>query len=160
MPSASVRDDELLAGLGDRGLVVGASLDLDVEHVDLAVERADLAVGPDVDAGVERSVVAGALFEDRPRDEVDVQLARGAARPLHSRALQRLGAGELLGVGAERRPLLRQHAEHGAVGCGGMERAVRGREVGVEIPAPSSAGLRLPAFVLPPPRPMRGEHEG
>ena len=34
------------------GLAIDGPIDLDVEHVDLAVGRLDLAVGPDVQRGV------------------------------------------------------------------------------------------------------------
>ena len=62
-----------------------AAADLDVEHVDLAVGRAVLAVGPDVDARVRAARGALDALGDRAGDEVDAELARRRARPGRAR---------------------------------------------------------------------------
>ena len=78
--------DDLVAGRLVLGLAVGAPADLDVEHVDLAVDRAVLAVGADVDARVGAALRALDPLGDRAGDEVDAQLARGRARPARAPA--------------------------------------------------------------------------
>ena len=76
--------DELVARRLVLGLAVRAAADLDVEHVDLAVDRAVLAVGPDVDARVRAALGALDALGDRAGDEVDAQLARDARAPRSS----------------------------------------------------------------------------
>ena len=76
------REHDLVARRLVLGLAVGAAADLDVEHVDLAVDRAVLAVGPDVHARccAPRSRALDALG-DRAGDEVDPELARRRRAP-------------------------------------------------------------------------------
>ncbi len=81
------------AGLGVLGLAVLHAADLDVEHVDLAVDRPELAVGADVHRRVRDALVALAALGDRAGDEVDAELARELARPRDRAAVERLGAG-------------------------------------------------------------------
>ena len=75
----------------------GRRPDLHVEHVDLPVERADLAVGPDVHGGVRHALVALAALGDRAGDDVDPELARERTRPLDRAAVERLRPGEVVG---------------------------------------------------------------
>ena len=63
------------------GLAVGDAADVDVEHVDLAVDGLDLAVGADQDRGVEELLVALDPLGDAAGEQVDAELARpGAGR--------------------------------------------------------------------------------
>ena len=63
--------------------------DLDVEHVDLAVGRAVLAVGTDVDARVRAARGALDALGDRAGDEVDAELARPSRAPRSARGRPR-----------------------------------------------------------------------
>ena len=83
-------------------------------------------------AGVAQLLAALAALGDRAGDEVDAELARGRARPRDRRAVERLGARAQVVAGPEHGPLLGQHDELRAVGGGGADVPVRGREVAVE----------------------------
>ena len=67
--------------------------------------------------------------DDRARDEVDAQLARGVARPRHRGSVERLGAGLQVLAVAEDAPLLRQHDEARAIGRGAAHEAIGRLEV-------------------------------
>ena len=84
VPSAVRAERGLVARRLVLGLAVGAAADLDVEHVDLAVDRAVLAVRADVHAGVRAAVGAGDRLGDRAGDEVDAELARRRRAPRSS----------------------------------------------------------------------------
>ena len=60
------------------GLAVGDAADVDVEHVDLAVDGEVLAVGADQDRGV-GGLLALAALGDAAGEQVDAELARPAA---------------------------------------------------------------------------------
>ena len=111
------------------GLPVDGAVDLDVEHVHLAVGRLDLAVGADVQRGVAQLLLALDALGDRARDEVDAQLARGVARPCHRRAVERLGAGLQVAAVPEEAPLLGQHDEARAIGRGAAHEAIGRLEI-------------------------------
>ena len=121
---------DLLAGLGDGGLAVGASLDLDVEHVQLAVGRAQLArrvrrarrCSPAARVLARRSTID-------PATQVDPQLARQLARPRDRGPVERLGAGAQVLVAPEHGPLLREYDQSCAVGGRGARQAIRGGHV-------------------------------
>ena len=68
-----------------------------------------------------------------PGDEVDAQLARGAARPAERRAVERLRAGRGLLRRAQHGPLLRQHDQLGAARGGRARQPVGRLEVAVAI---------------------------
>ena len=74
-PLRRLREHDLFGRLGVLRLAVLHAGDLDVEHVDLAVDGLELAVGADVDRGVGDAVVPLAALGDRAGDEVDAQLA-------------------------------------------------------------------------------------
>ena len=105
---------DLVAGILGGGLGVHGTVDLDVEQVDLAVDRLDLPVGPDVDAGVEALLGVLDVLEQRAGDQVDAELGGGAARPRDRRAVQGLGPGGHVLARAEHGPLLGQDDELGA----------------------------------------------
>ena len=126
-------DDDLLARLLVLGLAVDHALDDDVEHVDLAVGGADLAVGADVQRRVAQALGALDALGDRAGDELDAELARDRARPRHRRAVERLRARAQVVAAAERAPLLGQHDELRAVRRGRAREAVRALEVAREV---------------------------
>ena len=80
-PFAVSRQHDLVARRLVLGLLVDAPADLDVEHVDLAVARAQLAVGADVDRRVAAALVALDALAERAGDEVDAELARRCRAP-------------------------------------------------------------------------------
>jgi hypothetical protein len=88
--AGGVRQHDLLAGTLERGLPVDVAADLDVEHVDLAVDRLDLAVGADVHGGVGELLLAGEGLQERARDEVHAELGRGLPGPRDGRSVERL----------------------------------------------------------------------
>jgi hypothetical protein len=120
------RRDGLVARLLGLGLAVLDAVDDDVEHVDLAVDGLDLAVGADMDRGVRELVAALAALDDRAGDEVDPELARRVARPRDRRAVERLGAVAIVLGRSEHVELLRQDDQVGAV-RGGRAREDVGR---------------------------------
>src|SRR5436305_1842572 len=77
-------EHDLVARLLVAGLAVLAALHGDVEHVQLAVERPDLASGAGVNAGVAQLRLA--RFAHRAQ-QVDAELARGCSHPRHRRAV-------------------------------------------------------------------------
>ena len=83
--------DDLLARLLDLGLVVGAAVDLDVEHVHLAVHRLDLTLGVHVYGGVRQLLDSCHTLSDRPSHQIYPQLACGLARPGDRGPVERLG---------------------------------------------------------------------
>ena len=133
-PSAVAREHDLVARLLVLGLAVHAPADLDVEHVDLAVGRARLAVGAEVDA----RCCARAWRRRRAR-----RSSRPRGRCPSSRAAPRahVSAGPSIGSApaavssgvAEHRPLLGQHDERRARRGGGARQPVRGLEVAVAV---------------------------
>ena len=124
---ADRRDDDLRARLLVLGLAVGDAADVDVEHVDLAVDGEVGAVGADQHRGVE-GLLPGPLG-DAPGEQVDAELARPLAGGAEAGAVERLGAGEQRLAAGEQVPLLRQRDELGAVGGGGADEALGGGEV-------------------------------
>src|SRR5215208_3081186 len=94
--AGGLREDDLLAGRLVLGLPVGLAADLDVEHVDLAVNGLLLAVGAEVHGGVRAALGPLDALGDRARDQVDAQLARRRARPRERGPVERLGAGHRL----------------------------------------------------------------
>ena len=126
--------DHLVPGLLASRLGVHGPIDLDIEHVELAVGGLDLAVGADVEARVGRLLLPGAVLDERAGDQVDVKLAGDATRPGDSGTV-----GEMLGVlldhvgPAEHRPLLRQHHQLGAARGGLTREPVGGPEVAIDV---------------------------
>ena len=131
--AGGARDDDLVARLVGVGLAVAGPADLDVEHVDLAVGRARLAVGAEVHGGVADAVGALDVLGDRAGDEVDAELARGVTRPRQRGAVERLGAGGGLLGAREHGPFLGQDDEIRARRGGGARESVRGLEVAVAV---------------------------
>jgi hypothetical protein len=115
------------------GFGVAGAVDLNVEEVQLAVDRRDLAVGADVDRRVVRFLRAVDALGDRTGDQVDAQLARRGARPRDRLAVERLSARAQVGAGAEHRPLLWQDDELCAVGRRRADVPVRAREVAFDV---------------------------
>ena len=115
------RQHRPVAGLLVLGLGVARPVDLDVEQVQLAVDRRDLAVGADVHRCVAQLVLPVDALGDRAGDEVDAQLARRRARPRDRRAVERLGTRAQVVAGPEDRPLLGQDDRARAVGSGGAD---------------------------------------
>src|SRR5262249_3412653 len=74
--AGGLREDARLARRLVLGLLVDAPADLHVEHVDLAVGRAQLAVRADVDGRVAPALVTLDALGEAARDEVDPELAR------------------------------------------------------------------------------------
>ncbi len=107
-PRVGLRHDDLIAGLLELGLAVGEPVDRHVEHVDLAIERADLAVGGDVHRGVVPQPVLRQLGE-RAGHQFELELPRALAGPRHRRTVDRLRTRVQLGAAPEQRPLLRKH---------------------------------------------------
>ena len=128
-----LRQHDLLAAVLVLGLAVRAPADLDVEHVDLAVDRADFAVGADVHRGVGALLAPGDALRDRAGHEVDAELPRGRARPGQGGPVERLGARGRLLRRPQHGPLLRQHHELGARGRGRAREPVGGGEVALAI---------------------------
>ncbi len=105
---------------------VGA-VDLDVEHVDLAVDGAQPAVGADVDAGVgalRRAVRPRSTIE--PATQVDPELGGGRPRPRDRRARRAPGRPPHLLAVPSTRPLLGQDDELGARAGGLADEPVGG----------------------------------
>ncbi len=73
-PPGSSETHDLVAGVLVGGLRVDVAVDLHVEHVELAVDGAHVAVGADVDARVGRLPPPVDLLDDRSGDEVDFEL--------------------------------------------------------------------------------------
>jgi hypothetical protein len=124
-----VREHDLIARVLDVGLAVGVSADFDVEHVDLAVDSAQLTAGIHVHARVRELLVSGQALGEGAGDEVDSELARDRARPREGLALERLGGGEELRVGPDSSPLLGQHDHARAVRRGRAREALGLRAV-------------------------------
>src|SRR5580765_7637643 len=76
LPVLDVRDDRLLAGLLGLRLAVDDAADLDVEQVDLAVGRDELALWIEDEARVRAFLAALAQLDDRSADERDPVRAR------------------------------------------------------------------------------------
>src|SRR5262249_33937500 len=70
-PISRVHDDGLVAGFLRFGLAIHDPADLDVEQVDLAVSRDDLAVRVEHEARVRALLAALAKLDDRAADEGD-----------------------------------------------------------------------------------------
>ena len=115
------------------GLAVLDAADLHVEHVDLAVDGLDLAVGADVDGRVGDPLVSLAALRDRAGDEVDAELAGGPPGPLDRASVERLGALAVVARAAAQVEALREDDELRAVGCGGAREAIRSLEVAVHV---------------------------
>jgi hypothetical protein len=115
------------------GLAVGAPADLDVEHVDLAVDGLQVAARPGVHGRVGPALPALHALGHRARDDVDAELARRRPGPCDGGAVERLGGRRGLLRRAEHRPLLGEHDELGTLGGGLAGEAVRGREVALAI---------------------------
>ena len=130
-----LREHDLLAGLLELGLAVDAPADLDIEHVHLAVDGADLARGVDVHRGVRELLPPAQLLEDRAGDDLDAQLARGLARPGHGGTVERFGRFAQLLLGAHRGPLLGEYDQLSALGGRRAREPVGGGEVGRPIGA-------------------------
>ena len=118
---ADRRGDDVLARLLVGGLAVGDPARVDVEHVDLAVDREVLAVGADQDRGVEGLLAVADALGDRARQQVDAERPRPAAGGGQARAVERLGARREVLPGREQVPLLRQRDELRPVGRGGAD---------------------------------------
>ncbi len=111
------RGDDLLAGLLVVGLAVGNAADLDVEHMDLAVDGEVLAVSADQDRGVE-GLAFRAPLGDAAGEQVDAQLAGPAAGSAEAGPVERLGPGEQLFPTREQVPLLGQGEQLRSLGGG------------------------------------------
>ena len=142
--------DDLVARLLGRRLPVLGPPDDDVEHVDLAVDRSDLAVGADVHRSVRQLLAIGAALGDRAGDEIDAELARCRARPGNAAAVERLRARQQLLVATEHVELLGQNDELGAVGRGGAGEAVGAVEVALGVRRRVELNRRCPHLSASP----------
>ena len=132
--SRGLREHDLLAGFLGFRLAVGLAADHHVEHVDLAVDALDLAVGANVHGRVRELVAPVAQLGDRAGHEVDAELARDLARPVdRATAFDRLGALPVVVVRAENVELLGQHDERRTVGRGRSREPVGRRQVAVLV---------------------------
>ena len=126
-----MRDDGVLSGLLGLRLPVGDAADLDVEEMNLAVRRDDVAVGVEDERRVRELLASVAALGDRAADERDAV----AARPSRHRSdrlatVERLGRGvELLGR-PDRIPLLGQNNDIGAGRSSLRDEPLRRFEVG------------------------------
>ncbi len=127
------RQDDLGARILGGRLAVDGARDLDVEHVDLAVDGLDLAVGADVDARVGGLLLALDALDDRAGEQVDGELAGDLARPRDGGSVERLGGRRDILGRADEAPLLRQGDELGAVGRRCAHEALGGGEVGLLV---------------------------
>jgi hypothetical protein len=132
-PARELRDDDLVARVFVSGLGVHVAVDLDIEHVELAVHGPYLAVSTDVNAGVGRLLAPVHLLDDRPGHEIDPELARGRSRPRDAAAVERLGARGHLIIGPQHAPLLGQHDDLGPECAGLADQAIGGLEIAVEV---------------------------
>ncbi len=128
MAFAEWRRDDLLAGLLVGRLAVADAADVDVEHVDLAVDGQIAAVGTDQDRGVERLALRAALG-DAAGEQVDAELARPGAGGAQARPVERLRSCDQFVAGGQQVPLLRQRDQVGAVRGGGADQPLGGPEV-------------------------------
>ena len=125
--------DRRIAGLLVRGLHVPHAVDLDIEHVDLPVDRGDLTIAADVDARVRGLLLIGDPFDDRPGDQVDPELAGRLARPRDGTPVERLRRGMHRLRPAEHRPLLGERDELGAARGRVADEAVGSLEVPIGV---------------------------
>ena len=88
-----------VAGLLVLGLAVGDAADVDVEHVDLAVDGEVLAVGADQDRGVEEPLAAAPRSAMLPASRWMPSSRAQPRAALEAGAVERLGAGEQLLAG-------------------------------------------------------------
>ena len=82
MPSSSspaVAVDEVVSRALVLGLAVLGALDLDVEHVELAVGGRDLPRGVDQDRGVVRLAAVGGVLGNAAGAEMDAEILRPAS---------------------------------------------------------------------------------
>ncbi len=147
-------DDDVAARLLGLRLAVLDPVDHDVEHVDLAVDAADLPVGSDVDARVRELVATLPALDDGAGDQVDAQLLGDLARPRDGRAVQRLGARGVVLVGAEDVELLGEDDEVRAVGGGRAGQLIRRREVPLLVFIRVELDGRCAHPATPPPAPL------
>ncbi len=84
--------DHLVAGQRRRRLAVGDAADLDVEHVQLAVDGVDGSVGKDEQAGVVAARLPLDPLDDAAGEDRDPPVAGPAARRLDGGAVERLRA--------------------------------------------------------------------
>src|SRR5439155_11359399 len=114
-------------------LAVAHAADIDVEHVDLAVDGPLLSVGSEQDTRVSQLLVAVDALDDAPRDEPDAELARCLGSPRQRRPIERLRARpELLGR-PEQVELLGQRDQLAAVRGGGAYERVRGFRIALLV---------------------------
>jgi hypothetical protein len=102
--------------------------------VDLAVDRRDLTARPDQQRRVREELAPRDPLGDAAGEEVDAELPRPAPRGRDDRAIERLGAGGEVLTRGEQAPLLREDDELGAVGGGGTNEPLGGREVRIDVP--------------------------
>ncbi len=132
-PFASSEETGVVARLLVRGLLVPHAVDLDVEHVDLAVDRGDLAVAVDVDARVGRLLLIRDPFDDRAGDQVDPELTRRLPCPRDGAPVEWLRRGPHRLRSSEHGPLFRERNELGTVRRRVADETVRSLEVPVGV---------------------------
>ena len=132
-PVRRLRHHELLGRLGVLGLAVLDATHLDVEHVDLAVDRLDLAVWPRVQARVGHALVALAPLRDRAGHQVDAELSAEPAGPAGDAAIDYLRLGRVLLGRASDVEALGQNDEIGAVVGGSPDQPLGLIEVAIDI---------------------------
>ena len=131
--AGGLRHDDLVRRLGALGLAVLDVADHHVEHVDLAVDGLELAVGADVDGRVADALMTLAALRDGAGDEVDPELARERARPADGPAVEGLGAREVVGRRAADVEPLGQDHQLGAVRGRVAHEPLGGREIALGV---------------------------
>ena len=129
--AVGLAERDLVAGLLDLRLPVGDVAHLDVEHVDLAVDRDALAVGAEHHRGVGELLLSGTTSGTLPatrwmpssRAQPAAALSAGPSSG-SARGADRLGR-------AQHGPLLRQDDQLGAVGGGAAHEALGNLQVAV-----------------------------
>ena len=127
------RRRDQLARLLARRLGVDGAVDLDVEHVQLAVGRLDRAVGADVQARVGGLRLAFTPLDEGAGDQVDLQFAGRLLRPLRRRPIERLRLLLHDLRAAQHGPLLGKHDQLRALAGGMPGETIGGLEVALDV---------------------------
>ena len=118
---------------GPRFLEVLHARQVDVEEVDLAVDGERRPVGPEEDAGVADARVAGDALGKRAREQRDARPAGEGRHPAHPGAVEVLGLGHGLALGAEEGEVLGEADEGGSARRRLLHEALGGGEVALHV---------------------------
>ena len=129
-PPFRARHDGLRAGLLGLRLAIHVAPHLDVEEMDLAVHRDELAFGVEDAARVRELLTALAPFGDRAADERHAERLRPACHRAHGlAALERLRCGAIVVGAPDQVPLLGQDDDVGAGRRGARDERLCARDV-------------------------------